>query len=71
MTTIVRTDIHNRLLRALDPEAFDMLQSGMERIELPLRTVLVESDQPTDHVFFSKADLRPSSQERSMTKLSR
>ncbi|WP_430252220.1 Crp/Fnr family transcriptional regulator [Neorhizobium sp. DAR64860/K0K1] len=57
MTMIVRTDIHNRLLRALDPEAFDMLQSGMERIELPQRTVLVESDQPTDHVFFLESGL--------------
>jgi CRP-like cAMP-binding protein len=57
MSKIARTDVQNRLLRALDPKAFEVLQAGMERIELPLRTVLVESDQPTNHVFFLESGL--------------
>jgi CRP-like cAMP-binding protein len=52
MQKIQKSEVRNRLLRALGPEAFDVLQPGMDRVNLPIRTVLVESDQPTSHVFF-------------------
>ncbi|MFP3581880.1 hypothetical protein SB659_20165, partial [Arthrobacter sp. SIMBA_036] len=57
MPQIQKSDVQNRLLAALGPDAFDVLQPGMERVDLPVRTVLVESDQPTDHVFFLETGL--------------
>ena len=52
MAEIQRTDVQNRLLRALSTAAFDILHTGMERVDLPIRTVLVESDQLSSHIFF-------------------
>ncbi|NHT78580.1 Crp/Fnr family transcriptional regulator [Rhizobiaceae bacterium CRRU44] len=57
MQDIKRADVRNRLLGALGTQAFELLQPGMERIDLPLRTVLVESDQPTSHIFFIESGL--------------
>ena len=57
MQNISQQKTQNRLLKALTPQAFDQLQPGMEWLNLPLRTVLVESDQPTDHVFFLESGL--------------
>jgi len=57
MPDIQRADIQNRLLGALGAEAFNQLQPGMERIDLPTRTVLVESDQPSSHVVFLETGL--------------
>lgn len=57
MPHIQKSDVQNRLLAALGPDAFDVLQPGMELVDLPVRTVLVESDQPSDHVFFLETGL--------------
>jgi CRP-like cAMP-binding protein len=57
MQQIQRAGIRNRLLRALGPEAFDVLHPGMERLDLPVRTVLVESGELTSHVFFLESGL--------------
>jgi CRP-like cAMP-binding protein len=52
MAEIQKADVQNRLLRALSTAAFNVMQAGMERVDLPIRTVLVESDQPSRHIFF-------------------
>ena len=57
MPTTEQTRVENRLLRALDDQAFEILQPGMERVDLPVRTVLVESNQPTDYVWFMESGL--------------
>ncbi|MGV1873731.1 Crp/Fnr family transcriptional regulator [Agrobacterium rosae] len=57
MTKISKQETQNRLLKALSSKAFEVLQPGMERINLPVRTVLVESDQPTSHMFFFESGL--------------
>lgn len=57
MQKISIQETQNRLLQALDPEAFNMLQPGMERVDLPVRTVLLESDQPNQHIFFLESGL--------------
>jgi CRP-like cAMP-binding protein len=44
--------IHNLLLKALPADAFDMLLADAQTIQLPLKHVLVEADQPNDHVCF-------------------
>ena len=45
-------DSRNLLLRALPVDAFDMLVADAQTIQLPLKYVLVEADQPNDHVCF-------------------
>lgn len=57
MQKISKQEVQNRLLKALSPEAFEVLQPSMEPVDLPLRTVLVESDQPNHHIFFLESGL--------------
>ncbi|MBY2966285.1 Crp/Fnr family transcriptional regulator [Rhizobium leguminosarum] len=49
--------VHNLLLKALPAEAFDLLAADAQAVELPLRHVLVESDQPHEHVCFVESGL--------------
>ncbi|MBY2988123.1 Crp/Fnr family transcriptional regulator, partial [Rhizobium leguminosarum] len=49
--------VHNLLLKALPAEAFDLLAADAQAVELPLRHVLVESDQPNEHVCFVESGL--------------
>ncbi|MBB2823026.1 UNVERIFIED_ORG: CRP-like cAMP-binding protein [Rhizobium esperanzae] len=52
MAAADQRNIHNLLLRALPVDAFDMLLADAQTIQLPLKYVLVEADQPNDHVCF-------------------
>ena len=42
----------NRLLTALPKREYDRLRPDLERVALPLRTILYEADGPITHVFF-------------------
>jgi len=44
--------IRNRLLTALDPEAFDRLASALEPVPLPLHAVLIAPQQPITQAYF-------------------
>lgn len=57
MPSIGQKQIENRLLRALSEEAFAVLQHGMEPVDLPLRTVLVESNEVSDYIWFMESGL--------------
>ncbi|MDF0699328.1 Crp/Fnr family transcriptional regulator [Rhizobium sp. MC63] len=45
-------DVHNLLLKVLPTDAFDMLLADAQAVQLPARHVLVEADQPHEHVCF-------------------
>jgi CRP-like cAMP-binding protein len=57
MASIDQGAVHNRLLRALRSEAFEMLQPTLEWVDLPLRSFQVEADQKTSHVYFLESGL--------------
>jgi CRP-like cAMP-binding protein len=52
-----RSDVKNRLLRALPEDVFGMLRPNMEEVKLPLRHVLVEAGEPTEYVCFLESGL--------------
>jgi CRP-like cAMP-binding protein len=54
---IQQNEVQNRLLRVLDGSMFKILQPGMENVDLPVRTVLVEPDQPTASIWFLESGL--------------
>lgn len=47
----------NRLLAALAPDDFDHLAPMLERIPLPLQSVLIEAHDPIDHIIFPETGL--------------
>ncbi|HEX2018522.1 MAG TPA: Crp/Fnr family transcriptional regulator [Aurantimonas sp.] len=57
MNDISQTDIQNLLLRAIVPEAFDLLRPAMQRLELPVKTELITPDVPNEHVYFIESGL--------------
>lgn len=46
------TPVRNRLLAALSPDDYALLEPMLERVALPLLTVLIEAHQPIEHVVF-------------------
>jgi CRP-like cAMP-binding protein len=52
-----QSSFRNRLLTALPGDAFEQLAAHIEVIDLPLRTTLVESDQPTESFVFIESGL--------------
>ena len=44
--------VRNRLLAALSPDDFSLLEPMLERVLLPVQTVLIEAHQPIQHVIF-------------------
>ncbi|OWV89957.1 CarD family transcriptional regulator [Rhizobium sp. R635] len=50
-------DIRNLLLKALPADAFDMIIADAELIPLPVKHVLVEADEPNEHVCFIESGL--------------
>jgi len=42
----------NRILAALPPEELDRIAPALERVELALRTVLIDHNRPIEHVYF-------------------
>ncbi|AHF82850.1 cAMP-binding protein [Rhizobium leguminosarum bv. trifolii WSM1689] len=57
MTHIDQSTVENTLLKMLSTDRFARLSEGMERVDLPLRHVLVASDVPTTHVCFLERGL--------------
>ena len=57
MSKISQSNVQNLLLRALPPDAFDLLQPMMQAVELPLRFNLVVADAATEAVVFLEAGL--------------
>ncbi|MBY5485393.1 Crp/Fnr family transcriptional regulator [Rhizobium leguminosarum] len=57
MTHIDQSTVENTLLKMLSADRFARLSEGMERVDLPLRHVLVASDVPTTHVCFLERGL--------------
>ncbi len=52
MSAPQQSSIRNQLLAGLPAEDFAALQSHLERVELELRQVLIEPNQPIAHVYF-------------------
>ncbi|WP_267360034.1 MULTISPECIES: Crp/Fnr family transcriptional regulator [unclassified Methylobacterium] len=50
-----QASIHNRLLATLAPEDFARLAPALEPVSLPLREVLITSQQPIAHAYFVEA----------------
>lgn len=57
MSDIAQQLVRNRLLAALPAEGFERLRPLMEPVDLPLRYVLAEADEPTRHVYFLESGL--------------
>jgi CRP-like cAMP-binding protein len=57
MSDFSQSTVSNLLLRALPPEAFDILKPAMKRIDLPLRHELVTPDVANDLVYFLERGL--------------
>jgi CRP-like cAMP-binding protein len=57
MAPFDQTKIQNRLLGALPSQTFELLRPYMEAVDLPLRHVLVQPDEPTSHVCFLESGL--------------
>ncbi|MCO4318824.1 Crp/Fnr family transcriptional regulator [Phyllobacterium sp. 21LDTY02-6] len=57
MTIIDPSAVQNYLLRKLPIEAFHFLSPVMKIVDLPLKRVLVETNQPNSHVFFIEQGL--------------
>jgi CRP-like cAMP-binding protein len=49
--------VRNRLLKALPSWVFELLQPHMAAVELPLKTVLVEPNEITSHIYFIESGL--------------
>jgi CRP-like cAMP-binding protein len=52
-----QSEVRNRLLQALPPQAFDALRLHMELVELSLRQDLVEAGKPNAFVYFMESGL--------------
>ncbi|MBY5461585.1 Crp/Fnr family transcriptional regulator [Rhizobium leguminosarum] len=57
MPAFDQRNVRNLLLKALPTNAFDLLTADAETVHLPTRHVLVESDQPNEHVCFIEEGL--------------
>jgi len=47
-----QSDVRNRVLATLPPEDYALLQPWLESVPLPLRTSLMEPNEPIEHVYF-------------------
>jgi CRP-like cAMP-binding protein len=57
MSDFSQSTVSNLLLRALPPQAFEILKPAMQRIDLPLRHELVTPDVANDRVYFLERGL--------------
>ena len=55
--TISKSAVRNLLLRAMSPDEFARLKPHLEPIILTLKQVLVEANQPIEHVYFIEEGL--------------
>jgi len=52
MAAPAQGSVRNRLLAALSPADFSLLQPQLEPVPLPVRTCLAEPNTPIQHVYF-------------------
>ena len=52
MALPVQASVRNRLLAALSPADFSLLEPQLEPIPLPVRTCLAEPNRRVEHVYF-------------------
>jgi CRP-like cAMP-binding protein len=57
MTIVQQFEVHNTLLRTIRPQVFKSLAGEMERVDLPLKCMLVEDGVPPDYVHFLEVGL--------------
>ena len=57
MALFQSTIVRNRLLSALAPEDFALLEPRLERMPLPLNAVLIEAHRPIRHVIFLESGI--------------
>ena len=55
--TIAQATVRNRLLRAMTPDDFARLKPHLEPVTLSVKDMLVEPNQPIEHVYFLEAGL--------------
>ncbi len=55
--TISKSAVRNLLLRAMSPDDFARLKPHLEPVTLSLKQVLVEANQPIEHVYFIEEGL--------------
>jgi hypothetical protein len=52
VATPAQASVRNRLLAALSPADFSLLQPLLEPVPLPVRTCLAEPSRPIEHIYF-------------------
>ena len=57
MPMLQKSEIRNRLLRAMTPADFERLAARLEPIELPRRFVLSSANRPIDHTYFLESGI--------------
>jgi len=57
MAALQQSASRNQLLARMSPEGFAALQPHLEPVELPVRKVLAEPNQPIEHVYFPEHGL--------------
>ena len=55
MVQLKQSSLRNRLLRALAPEDFALVGPYLEQVALPRSKVLIEPNQPIEHVIFPES----------------
>ncbi|MBB3166495.1 CRP-like cAMP-binding protein [Rhizobium laguerreae] len=57
MSDFSQSNVQNLLLRALAPEAFDLLRGTMQSVELPVKFELIAPDVPSETAYFLESGL--------------
>ncbi|WP_017996647.1 Crp/Fnr family transcriptional regulator [Rhizobium leguminosarum] len=57
MSDFSQSDVRNLLLRALEPEAFDLLRAAMQPVALPVKLEVIASDVPSEAAYFLESGL--------------
>jgi len=52
MSPIEQNSVRNRLLAALSPDDFAVVQPHLERVQMDMRRITIEQNQPITHVYF-------------------
>ncbi|ACS60034.1 Crp/Fnr family transcriptional regulator [Rhizobium leguminosarum] len=57
MSDFSQSDVRNLLLRALEPEAFDLLRAAMQPVALPAKLEVIAPDVPSEAAYFLESGL--------------
>jgi CRP-like cAMP-binding protein len=57
MSDFSQSDVRNLLLRALEPEAFDLLRPAMQPVALPVKFEVIAPDVPSEAAYFLESGL--------------